>query len=656
MEKWFYSGEQLRNIGDDSLFRSRCIINYLEEPRKLIIISSKGMGKTHLLRNKRQRLAESERGRSAVFIPASSGHEIDRQTSLPKSLGRTNLEAILQDDWATLWEISIAVSVLLKFKFDDEDDVERAFIKIAESDHFPEVIKGLFSRKVLDQSSIDCNPSFILNELLLINVGQRHKLVKSANNLILQTYQTKVSSAVYVFIDTFDQTLANTEKGSITLWNNGQCGLALAAFNIFENNNHIKVYTSIRQEAWTAFQHEHKAALRSFCEELSYSKNEIKKLVDFLCGVYEGKDDLAELFRTREHGKIQNKRLSVLDRSELVSENLFDYVYRHSLGSPRSIIHLVGHLLQHCEHDADFEAAEKCIRHHTNVISGMLAAAKIDGEMAHFLRFLSKETSRIAFFSMIHSNVLNFNDMERISNVAGGEDDVHPFCELYNLGLLGSIRADVDGEIVQHFKTPKEFDWRLTECMPKGADYYILHPALEAFISNKHRMNVEEKILVSPDSEWQAEWSEQIQKKTLKIFISYSTKDRELRKRAESVLSEMLLSEGIRHNIWVDEREVGVGEDIPDELTSGIDWTDIMICLITENYVKSGWCKRELSAMHTRILDGSSKKLLPFIIGDVDRADIHRLLEGINTPTIDEDANSASLVEIGSAILKCASK
>ena len=72
-----------------------------------------------------------------------------------------------------------------------------------------------------------------------------------------------------------------------------------------------------------------------------------------------------------------------------------------------------------------------------------------------------------------------------------------------------------------------------------------------------------------------------------KIFISHSSADKKFVRRLAKDLRML------GHDVWLDEWNITVGQDIVEELERGIDTSDFVILVLTESLVKSNWAKRE---------------------------------------------------------------
>ena len=62
-----------------------------------------------------------------------------------------------------------------------------------------------------------------------------------------------IGSACFVFIDSFDQALNDILPEETDVWRAGQCGLMRAAWELSRHNRHVKVFATIRQEAYASF-------------------------------------------------------------------------------------------------------------------------------------------------------------------------------------------------------------------------------------------------------------------------------------------------------------------------------------------------------------------------------------------------------------------
>lgn len=635
--RWYYSGEQITEISKKNLFLSRQVEDFLGDPRKLILLSSKGMGKTHLLRQKRADLSKNSDRSGIKFIPVSLGSDVDRQGAFPSNLGRTLWNSISENEWTKLWEVSIAISVIMHAKSPNDtgfEDVCDKLIDFSDLDECPETISNAIFNWMSDESYSVLTPIEVLNGLLKQSISSRKSFMSKIYDQVVRLYRTYVTNGINVFIDSVDQALSETEDASTEIWAECQCGLAVAIYFLSVNCPHIKVYSAIRQEAWNRFEHENKEVIESHCTRLEYSKKELREMLDFLAGRYEGGvERFSDVFGTCSNGTIRNFGVKS-GTGSCVEEDLFEYLYRHSLGSPRSLLHIANGVCTQIERSQPCAALEKDIRREVNLKAGGIAETKMS-EMSKFLDFFSDPNKRVLFYSLLRGNVLRANELyEVVGYLSDKRHDIHPFCELYNIGLIGTVKRDSDGDIIQRFKSPMEFEWHTISHIPESP-YYVLHPALEALLSEKYVHNVEEDVVVANMTAWLDEWSRDIDNRTFKIFISYSTQNSDLRDRVISSLSRIFLRDKERFEVWVDVERIGVAEPIGGEIDKAIEWADAMICLASSDYLQSGWCTAEMKAMQTASMSNPHKRLFPFVVDGVKRKQLGALLGSNLIPEID---------------------
>jgi len=95
-------------------------------------------------------------------------------------------------------------------------------------------------------------------------------------------------------------------------------------------------------------------------------------------------------------------------------------------------------------------------------------------------------------------------------------------------------------------------------------------------------------------------------------FICYSHQDSSFVNRLVGDLS----SKGIK--IWVDKREIKVGDSITGKISEGIGQNDYLIIVLSEASVRSEWVKRELNAALMKELKRKSVVVLPLLLEDCD--------------------------------------
>src|SRR5512139_1141170 len=96
------------------------------------------------------------------------------------------------------------------------------------------------------------------------------------------------------------------------------------------------------------------------------------------------------------------------------------------------------------------------------------------------------------------------------------------------------------------------------------------------------------------------------------IFISYSRRDLDFAGKIVQALAENKL------DTWIDWKSIPKGEDWEQEIYRGIEEADAFLFLISPDSIVSEMCNREID--HA-VKNG--KRILPIVIRDADRKDIH---------------------------------
>lgn len=94
----------------------------------------------------------------------------------------------------------------------------------------------------------------------------------------------------------------------------------------------------------------------------------------------------------------------------------------------------------------------------------------------------------------------------------------------------------------------------------------------------------------------------------MKIFISHSTKDSEICLQVADALREA------GHEVFIWQNEVQYSESPLEVIKENIDASDLVIAIITENFINSSWAQAELSAV---AFGTKGTSLLPVVVGDI---------------------------------------
>jgi hypothetical protein len=95
-----------------------------------------------------------------------------------------------------------------------------------------------------------------------------------------------------------------------------------------------------------------------------------------------------------------------------------------------------------------------------------------------------------------------------------------------------------------------------------------------------------------------------------KVFISHSYQD----KKFVNQLTSRLREDGIQ--VWTDEKELAVGDNIQEKISDAIKKTDYFIVVLSKNSTNSNWVNFELSATRLKEISQEQNIILPVLIED----------------------------------------
>lgn len=457
------------------LFQTDEIEAFLNGDHQFFISANKGVGKTLLLKAKRAQLMKEHSETTKIsraqvqFIPESTPY-LDSTTSEWPSINKDHVKLLSTlRSCRRLWSFALRTSILSHFPEHFEKLNSETFTSLARRP-IDEILHPRTSATVIFKD--------LLNTL---TVTQINKLLDKMEANVEYAFRG-IHSAVFMFIDRVEQGVSSLSQRA---WINAQAGLIEAAADVMNSNNHVKVYASIREEAYANYQSDSKLNLYTAVLNLRYDLAELQHMMDRLCLLYEGQPTFHQFAGRRTVRNIPCR----------VEEDSFRYVHRHTVGRPRDIVVLCSEISSRRSNQS-----ELAFRNTVNEVSSNLLLPLIFEEHAVFLECLNRVDERNRFFSLLPSNVLTRPQIERIccefnrveaahySELTDADCSLaHPFCELYNCGLIGVVREDtVNNATIQEFKQPYDVVGQCESCLPP-ADYYLLHPSLQLVIQKQRR-------------------------------------------------------------------------------------------------------------------------------------------------------------------------
>lgn len=365
------------------------------------------------------------------------------------------------------------------------------------------------------------NPSGVISLLLACSLSDLRSAAPQTLDVIHQGCLS-IDCKVFVYLDQVDQ---GVKDFPLALWKNAQNGLVGAIFKLHNPNKHLRIYSSIRAEAWESCKSELYSQYKDYVCELNYDDDDLKEIFEHAIRTYERArpNKSAELFKENPiHEFLGLEQVNNTWGNEI--ERVFDYILRHSIRRPRDLILLGGgaHTLYR-----NGKLNESALCELVNRIPGEEIGSQYIIETLRFSESLGNVNLH-KFFSFIHKNIFAIDEMVEICSryntdvVCGARAwpsshleacgrchaANHMFCDLYRIGLLGIVRKDEihsDNKRYISFKTPGHIG---AEHLP-SSQFYALHPAMDHYIKETHSNNLfspVKGIIVGHGREWHSNY------------------------------------------------------------------------------------------------------------------------------------------------------
>lgn len=494
MCKWIVDADQIQldDYNVSVLYRTLTVNSFLDNPHMLGIEGPKGLGKTFLLKSKRM----INQNRGVHCMPKDTMCDILDKVTLNESMAKYLEDYAI---WVDLWKLSICISIHKEFSLGQ-------FIlnQITEDDS---LYIELYNNECLN------TPCQIMNRLLNCQRQDVRKL-QTRIPVYIAVLRKEIHSAVHIFIDKTDQALrdhlhyiggeSKMSRGPTnkSFWMFGQLALLEASYTIFIQNQHIKVYFSIRSEALVGAEDitDLFLQLRSYLATLEYTQNELHGMFDHYISIEDDKwlvnpelkdKNPAMAFSGLDHithGYVKDKDQSY------IQETVFNYIYRHTLKRPRDIMHICHKICYSGLRYTETELEKiKIMRTIVNQESRLILQSYIR-EIGPFIFDKDIETWDNVW-GAIDTNVFSYEYAQdiciRVNEQTKGKkidcdgecdkcDCFKPFSALYNAGLLG---CDARNNVVHDhstiaFQSTGKVIINTNENLLPQKRLYFLHPML----------------------------------------------------------------------------------------------------------------------------------------------------------------------------------
>jgi hypothetical protein len=465
------------------------IRTFLGTSNKRYLVGPKGSGKTLILLRK----AIDQRCQAdALCIPSDPDLPVDRLTAAEHIGRRFNFKVSDPAEnrlaWTAVWKHCILRSVLHHLR----DEILTAAAQAAGAPSAETWHAELIHRRFKEQK--DAIDGLLRNVSIhplrpfqyYAELGARLDARPGELSVVRQELRLLESLLqlsrrdVYVFLDNLDDYYEQNPH----LWFNSIYGQFRAVREISLAHRHIHVFTSIRQDVYAQFADEMSLQYYDYVTELRYNKSELLSI--FQAGIQRLDTNL--LMRPGLRDSDPWRAFfgeSVLLRNGRVGceEHVKDYLYRHSLGRPRDLVHIGTVLLN--ERPAEGFGTE-------HVRKAVARAERDIAEqyLAEIRPLLDPRLNLKEFVEQfVTSNVLSSEDLTRItaeyqkkqaiSYELDGASVANPFETLYGLGLFGvEMTLHDSSETIQQFEPPGHgLHDNVSRKLPPS-DRYFLHPIL----------------------------------------------------------------------------------------------------------------------------------------------------------------------------------
>lgn len=452
------------------MVRTREIDDFLSpDTKKMFIVAPKGLGKTYLLKVKSQLFRESKSGYK--FIPHNSLCEKFTNNDFSfsqKDLTKFNDIGI----WKKTWEIALYTLILKSF---NEAEI-------------PKDIKNIIGKA---GSLAEIIGTLLQSRNRIVNL---HNLVASdLKPTVRKLKEESSANQVAIFIDNIDEAFDefvgyNAKNGShlsANIWINAQLSILFVAKDICSINRHVKIFLTIRSEAYNNNQDPQRLQLDDISVILKYTKQQIKEIF-FQNILLTPQKDLAapnnDNLITRFLGYDKIKHKFVEDRyGNKIEESFFDFMYRHTYGRPREIV-LMGRSI--------VERVSSNERHKTDFVGTVVndISYELFEQLKREIIPIFEDEIFEELSKRVEHNVIRHNEVETINKEVNREFNFNDvFSYFYRLGLIGIVDNVTDGNGGYKKQTFLPVgQYTLLEDKIPICDFYVLHPTINKKMKQTH--------------------------------------------------------------------------------------------------------------------------------------------------------------------------
>lgn len=475
------------------LFVNNRINSFLSKESKSHGISGiKGQGKTFLIKMKRKTIQKGYEDKKVSCYP------INRMVSvLDRSLAiKESIYNYLEDFsvWINIWKLSLVITLMQ----DPESNIYYKNISFNDMKRVEPILNKLF---IMENSTLSITNVF--SKLLKLDKKNLNILVRSTNELLL--YLDRINYGVCFFIDKTDQafsldkyppfgsTKASTGPRNASFWQYAQFSLAIMSYDINNINNHIKVYFTLRNEALVDAEKLDQNSFRnvkSYIMNLDYSKQELREMFEMYI-----KAEDESLLKNPSNLKTDVSKAFVgfnkIDHQYInKSEDIFDYIYRHSMKRPCDIMSICKDISNNLNHLDKYYLRQTVNKSARTCLKNYLAEQKpfLSCDFNELLEVLVGVNTNVFTLHFMKNACdrynLSKNNVRRCTRNCLDCQSLQPFSVLYNIGLLGYIKENTNE---MFFSKPGHSIISLNSHSLTNHKLFFLHPCLTDLVSLARR-------------------------------------------------------------------------------------------------------------------------------------------------------------------------
>lgn len=470
-----------------TLYETEFVRDFLSRQTYYYFLTApRGFGKTYLLlakRNDYQKIrAEQLDSQGIKIIPSDALRDLPLGNV---TLNKKVIDFLAKDECIdVLWGLSIVFSCLrissLKKDLDaNGNELAKEFLNCKSQSPFS------YFQRFLDLLKEDTRKFFRLHREYNVN---------------LMDWYRDIHQSIIMFLDDMDDNLdihIDRNRNALgikvpEIWVNAQISLLRVATQLMRSNHHIRIYVAIREEAYSKLfeKSTDSMLIEAKTIHLKYSKQQLKNM--FIAHIRnEESEKLKEPTLRIEDpikaflGTSSLKNANVLPQTE---EDIFELIYRHSLGRPREIV-AFGHELRR------LNIAE---RNSSQIIARIEKCAK--GIVSQYINELQcfEEIDIQEFLKNIDCNVMTQREVLQVCAKGNKLEQCEGQCDncsqfntsnildvLYRQGLMGYVSCK-EGKPIQIFLSRNLMSADSRRAILPKSEYYLIHPALSQWIKEQN--------------------------------------------------------------------------------------------------------------------------------------------------------------------------